>query len=85
MATVDTKPAVPPAVLSVEPETSGNIQVSIGQQAVPRLPHERDESADSQVSPPRKVMRQAAIDIKRGLKDTDRAAEVNATYKKLKA
>lgn len=72
---------LPPA----QAENAGNTQVSIEQQVVPRLPHERDESADSQVSAPRKVMQQAAIDLKRGLKDTDRAAEVNLTYKKLKA
>ena len=85
MTTAQETPAVRTAGVPTSPENSGNTQVSIGQQPVPRLPHERDESADSQVSPPRKVIQQAAIDIKRGLKDTDRAAEVNATYKKLKA
>ena len=37
----------------------------------PRQPNERDESPDSQASAPRDVMRQAASDIERGLKDTD--------------
>ena len=37
----------------------------------PRQPNERDESSDSQASAPRDVMRQAASDIERGLKDTD--------------
>jgi hypothetical protein len=37
----------------------------------PRLPHERDESDDSQASPPRKVMRQAYQDVENGLVDTD--------------
>ena len=37
----------------------------------PRLPHERDESDDSQQSPPRKVMEQAAADIESGQVDTD--------------
>jgi hypothetical protein len=39
--------------------------------ATPRLPHERDESDDSQESPPRADMQQAASDIERGLVDTD--------------
>lgn len=38
---------------------------------VPRMPHERDESADSQQSGPREDMKQAYEDIERGLKDTD--------------
>ena len=37
----------------------------------PRLPHERDESADSQSSPSRKRMEQAARDIGSGQVDTD--------------
>lgn len=36
-----------------------------------RLPHERDESADSQSSPSRKRMEQAAKDIESGQVDTD--------------
>ncbi|MDP9109637.1 MAG: hypothetical protein M3N23_11280 [Pseudomonadota bacterium] len=39
--------------------------------ATPRLPHERDESDDSQTSPSRKVMEQAATDIESGQVDTD--------------
>ena len=39
--------------------------------ATPRLPHERDESDDSQESGVRKDMQQAYEDIKRGLLDTD--------------
>ena len=39
--------------------------------ATPRLPHERDESDDSQESGVREDMQQAYEDIKRGLLDTD--------------
>lgn len=39
--------------------------------AVPRLPHERDESPDSQSSPSRERMKQAAKDIESGQVDTD--------------
>ena len=52
------------------------------------LPHERDEATDEATdgatSGPRKVMKQAASDLDNGLKDTDRSAEVNRTYQKLK-
>ncbi len=50
----------------------------------PRLPHEEDESAASQGGKKRKKVQQAAADIKRGLKDTDRGEESNSTYQKLK-
>ncbi len=50
-----------------------------------RLPHERDESTDSQQAPgTRKPMRQAARDLSRGLVDTDnrnRAADIVADKK----
>ncbi|MDB5814690.1 MAG: hypothetical protein JWN23_1807 [Rhodocyclales bacterium] len=37
----------------------------------PRLPHEHDESSDSQDGPKRKVIKQAHDDIVSGKKDTD--------------
>ena len=40
----------------------------------PRLPHEHDESHDSQTSGPRDVIRQAHADIENGLVETDRRA-----------
>ena len=43
----------------------------VNAEADPRLPHERDESDDSQASPPRPDMQQAARDIEHGLVDTD--------------
>ena len=39
--------------------------------ALPRLPHERDESDDSQQSPVREPIRQAYDDIMSGQQDTD--------------
>ena len=39
--------------------------------AIPRQPHERDESVDSQESGPRDVIRQAFIDVTNGQVDTD--------------
>ena len=38
---------------------------------LPRLPHERDESDDSQQSEPRDTIRQAFDDIMSGQQDTD--------------
>lgn len=49
----------------------------------PRLPHERDESSDSQTEPPaevREVGRQAAQDLQRGLVDTDRGPVLDRLY-----
>jgi hypothetical protein len=40
----------------------------------PRLPHEHDESSDSQKDEPDPVIEQAHKDIERGLVDTDRHA-----------
>ena len=48
----------------------------------PKLPHERDESSDSQTSEPRKVIRQAHDDLARGLVDTDRGPLLDELYKK---
>jgi hypothetical protein len=62
----------------------GDTRVSSDQDAVARLPHERDESADSQNSPPRAEIAQASRDLKRGLQDTDRGPEADSTYRKLK-
>lgn len=39
--------------------------------ALPRLPHEHDESDDSQQSGPRDDMRQAYVDVMSGQQDTD--------------
>ena len=50
--------------------------------ARPGLPHEKDESTAGMVSPPRKVIKRAADDLKRGLKDTDRGPEMAKAYKK---
>lgn len=50
------------------------------QEPVPRLPHERDESADNQSSPDTPgtdVTRQGYEDVKRGLVDTDRGPEMD--------
>ena len=57
------------------------------QQRAPRMPHERDESADQQASTEpsnRRVGEQAHADARRGVADTTRGAEADATYEKLR-
>lgn len=57
------------------------------QEAVPRMPHERDESADAQVrkEPSAQRLGQAAHDdLENGLVDTSKGAELDATYNRLR-
>ncbi len=46
-------------------------QKPVRKEALPRLPHERDESGDSQQSDPRPEICQAYDDIMSGKQDTD--------------
>lgn len=58
------------------------------QEAVPRMPHERDESSDSQAPGEpsgREVGQAAREDIERGLTDTDKGPVLEETYDKLRA
>lgn len=48
------------------------------------LPHERDESVGMTDGEPNELMKQGQADIERGLKDTSRANETDAAYRKLK-
>lgn len=57
------------------------------QQPVPRMPHERDESADSQSSDEPSAKRMGRIaydDIERGLVDTDKGPPMEETYEQLR-
>ena len=49
-----------------------------------KMPHERDESVDPDVPPPQPEMKQASVDVSRGMVDTDRGAAMNVTYRKQK-
>jgi hypothetical protein len=53
-------------------------------ESAPRLPHEHDESSDSQHSEPRPEMRQAHDDVVSGKVDTDRGTPSNEAYQKQK-
>ncbi|UVH56828.1 hypothetical protein NWF24_28975 [Variovorax paradoxus] len=64
--------------------SGGNTKVEQGGESAPRLPHEHDQSSDSQQTPdgrPTEVGRQAHEDVERGLVDTDRGLEANRVYK----
>lgn len=62
----------------------GNTLPRVDDESAPRLPHEHDESADSQVvEEPQAVMKQAHEDVRRGLVDTDRSPGMDKVYKRL--
>ncbi len=49
-------------------------------EAVPRMPHERDESSDSGRSAPRDIMKQAQKDAESGKVDTSRSEATDKAY-----
>lgn len=64
---------------------SGRTSPSIKQKPVPRLPHEHDESSDSQtqgdVQP---IIQQAHDDVMAGRVDTDRGVPMDRAYQRQK-
>jgi len=57
-----------------------------GERREPRLPHERDESSDSQnTGDVRGVMQQAHDDLREGQQDTDRGPPLDRAYQHQKA
>lgn len=48
------------------------------------MPNERDESVAMTADTPDPLIKQAALDVARGLQDTSNAVELNRAYKKLK-
>ncbi len=66
-----------------DPKVSGGeTRASRNQRSEPRLPHERDESSDSQQSSGDPRVEQAARDIDNGLLDTGRAPVVDELARK---
>lgn len=61
----------------------GNTKVEQGGDSAPRLPHERDQSSDSQEAQdgqPSEVGRKGHDDIERGTVDTDRGPVTDRVY-----
>ena len=78
------KPSQPSSSEPLAAPPNSKTAVSINQRPVDLLPHEQDQSTSNQISPPRKIMKQAASDVGHGLKDTDRGVEADKTYAKQK-
>ncbi len=81
------QPASPDRLVDTTPQ--GNTLPAQGerQQGVPRMPHERDESADSQsLEQPgvQDIGRIAHADAERGAPDTTKGRELGRTYDRLR-
>ena len=63
---------------------TGTTRTAVEGEPAPRLPHERDESADSGRSAPREIIRQAQRDVEAGRVDTDRGPPADDAYRKQK-
>ena len=64
------------------PRRVSKTRSTIEGEKVPRLPHETDESSDSQQTAPRPSMRQAHDDLEHGRVDTDRGEVMDETYRR---
>lgn len=73
-------PVTGPAQVGQAPHAPGSSPVPAGR-GLP-LPHERDESTGSAEDPPREIIKQAALDLERGLVDTDMRATPGLDAKK---
>jgi hypothetical protein len=80
----------PPAAAPETPQTkrvkdptpggSGQTTPHLNEGLAPRMPHERDESSDSQAAAPQPIIEQARRDVERGLVDTDRGPVLDDLY-----
>ncbi len=69
----------------MKPKRFGRTSPSIHDKPVPRLPHERDESSDSQISEAvQPVIQQAHDDVMAGRMDTDRGVPMDNAYQRQK-
>ena len=88
MATPSTGNAAPPGSAPEPTDTSapergrGKTAANVAGQAAPRLPHERDESADSGVGAPSELMRRAHDDAASGKVGTDKGEATDAVYRR---
>lgn len=63
---------------------SGQTRSATETGSMPRLPHEHDESSDSQTSGVRPIIKQAHDDIASGKVDTDRNLPMQQAYERQK-
>ena len=74
------KPRSPAAA---DPKADGNTRTEQGGESAPRLPHERDESSDSQQNQdgaPPEIGKRGHDDVERGVVDTSRGEETDRVY-----
>jgi hypothetical protein len=78
----DAAGAVPPVV---EPgaHRPGSTRATVKGETAPRLPHERDESADSGTREPDEIMEKAADDMNKGAVDRVRGPATQKHYSNL--
>jgi hypothetical protein len=70
-----------PPVVDPTPHRSGHTTPHVDGELSPRLPHERDESSDSQTQAvPDPLMQQALADVEKGLVDTGRRPVSDQVY-----
>jgi hypothetical protein len=68
---------------AVRPDQDGKTKVEQGGESAPKLPHERDESSDSQQNQDgsaTELGRRAHDDVERGVVDTSRGVETDRVY-----
>ncbi|MCU4118887.1 hypothetical protein [Variovorax sp. N23] len=68
---------------AVRPDQDGKTKVEQGGESAPKLPHERDESSDSQQNQDgsaTELGRRAHDDVERGVVDTSRGVEADRVY-----
>ena len=75
----------PRSPVAADPKGDGNTRTEQNGESSPRLPHERDESSDSQrnqdgYASPTELGKRAHDDVERGVVDTTRGAETDRTY-----
>ena len=68
----------------VSGRTEAGDDATAPKQRAPRLPHEHDESSDSQSNGVRPVIRQAHDDLASGKVDTDRGTPAGEAYQRQK-
>ena len=76
-------PVAEPSIDTTRREAPGPNTLARVQATQPKLPHERDESVDMTNATPDPQMRQAYVDVQRGLQDTGRGPVSDKAYQKL--
>ena len=82
MSNAKTPPAADPSRMPPTPDGSAAPQDGGDVEGDLSLPHERDQSSHMTDGVPNSKVRQAGVDVERGLQDTSKATEMDRTYRK---